>query len=84
MWLNSLKIAIIEKNPEKIDELLESMPTFDDVKDMESAAYLLKEASILMLTLKDETAESLKKLRKTRKFLDSTHSKDSSLFNSKF
>jgi len=83
MWLNNLKIAIIEKNPAKIDDLVESIPIFDDVKDIESAAYLLKEASILMITLKDETAESLKKIRKTKDFLASTHSKDTSLFNSK-
>ena len=83
MWLNDFKIAIVEKDPETIEKLLESMPIFDDNKDMESVAYLLREASILMITLKDETSESLIKLRKTIKFIDSTHSKDSSLFNSK-
>lgn len=83
MWINELKIAIIEKNPEKIDSLVECMPMLDDVKDMEAAAYLLKEANLLMMTLKDETAESLKKIKKTKEFLSSTHLKESSLFNSK-
>lgn len=83
MWINELKIAIIEKNPDKIDELVECMPMYDKVEDMKAAAALLKEANMLMFTLKDETAEALKKIKKTKDFLNSTHSKESSLFNSK-
>ena len=82
-WINKLKIAIIEKNPQEIDALVDCMPMFDDIKDMEASASLLKEANLLMMTLKDETSDSLKKIKKTKDFLNSTHSKDSSLFNSK-
>ena len=83
MWLNELKIAIVEKNPQEIDRLVESMPMFDDIEDMKNAAYLLKEANLLMMTLKDETATSLRKIKKTRDFIDSTHAKESPSFNSK-
>lgn len=83
MWINDLKIAIIEKNADKIDELVECMPMFDKFEDMRDSAALLKEANLLMFTLKDETAESLKKIKKTKEFLDSTQPKASSLFNSK-
>ena len=83
MWLNKLKIAIIEKNTKDIDLLVETMPMFDDIEDMQSAAHLLKEANILMMTLKDETADSLSKIKKTKDFMNSTHSTDSSFFDSK-
>ena len=83
MWLNQLKIAIIEKNSSNIDALVKSMPMFDDRKDMDSAAYLLKEANTLMISLKDETADSLAKIKKTKDFMSATHSNHSSLFDSK-
>lgn len=83
MWFKKLQIAIIEKNTDNIDTLVQNIPEYNDAKDIESAMHLLKEAARLMYTLKDETSESLGKIKKTRDFLNSTHSKDSSLFNSK-
>ncbi len=83
MWLNDLKIAIIEKNTQRIDELVECMPMFDSLDDMKASAALLKEANLLMFTLKDETAESLQKIKKTKDFLNATYSGKSPLFDSK-
>ena len=45
MWHNSLKIAIIEKNTDNIDKLLDTTPEFKDTKEIESAMYLLKAAA---------------------------------------
>lgn len=72
MWLNSLKIAIIEKNTDKINELLENLPQLEDKEDIEQAIYLLREASELVHTLKDETATTMKLLKKNMNFLKST------------
>ena len=83
MWLKELQIAIIEKNTNEIDRLVECMPMYEKMEDMQAAASLLKEANRLMMTLKEETAESMSKIKKTKDFLDATHSKDSSLFDSK-
>ncbi len=44
MWLNKLQIAIIEKDTDNLDALLDNMPKFTDKKEMISAQYLLKEA----------------------------------------
>ncbi len=75
MWINKLQIAIIEKNTDELDRLLDTMPTFDSVKKMESAMYLLKEASELLHTLKDETASTMGQLKKNIDFLRSTETK---------
>ena len=83
MWLKELQIAIIEKNSNEIDRLIDSMPMYDRMEDMQAAASLLKEANKLMMTLKEETAESMSKIKKTKDFLEATRSKDSSLFDSK-
>jgi len=72
MWLNQLTIAIVEKDTDKIDELLINIPTFNNVDDMRSAQALLKESLVLLHTLKDATASSMKQLKKNIDYLNST------------
>lgn len=72
MWLTSIKIAIIEKNTDKLNLLLEESPKFENKQDIEEAMYLLREASELVHTLKDETATSMKQIKKNLDFLKST------------
>jgi len=74
MWLNDFKIALIRQETEKLDLLLSQMPQFSDLKEMEEASYLLKEALRLISTLKDETKASQQQLKKNIDFLKSTQS----------
>ncbi|MBL0708508.1 MAG: hypothetical protein JJW00_05635 [Sulfurimonas sp.] len=72
MWLTDFQIALVEKNTDNLDKLLDNMPTFSDVKDMKTASYLLREANELIYTLKDETKIIMNKMKKNLKFLEST------------
>ncbi len=72
MWLNKLKIAIIEKDPNALSKLLDDIPQLEDPKEIEEAIYLLKEATVLMNNLKDETKASMKQIKKNLDFLRST------------
>lgn len=72
MWLNKLKIAIVQKDTDAIDELLDNTPKFTDTKEIESAMYLLREATELLYTLKDETSNVMSQLKKNIEFLDSS------------
>lgn len=72
MWLNRLKIAIIEKNTDEIDKLLDEVPEFSNKKAMQEAMYLMREASELLYSLKDETGEILSQIKKNIDFLNST------------
>lgn len=72
MWLNKLKIAIVEKNPDGLSKLLSGVPQLEDKKEVEEAIYLLKEATALMNSLKDETEASMKLIKKNLDFLRST------------
>ncbi|MFA5455746.1 MAG: hypothetical protein WC272_10575 [Sulfurimonas sp.] len=72
MWLTKLKIAIIEKNPDALGKLLDEVPQLGSQKEIEEALYLLKEATALMNTLKDETKASMKLIKKNLDFLRST------------
>ena len=71
MWLTKLKIAIIEKNADALNELMEDLPQLKDKKEIEEALYLLKEADRLIHTLKDETSASMKQIKKNLDFLRS-------------
>lgn len=73
MWLNKLKIAIIEKDTKLLDELLNNLPELSDPKEIEQALYLLREATELLYTLKDETQHSMEQIQKNLKFLKSTN-----------
>lgn len=72
MWLNKLKIAIVEKNPDALSKLLSDVPQLESQKEIEEAIYLLKEATALMNSLKDETEASMKLIKKNLDFLRST------------
>lgn len=78
MWLNSLKVAVIEKDTQKLEELIETLPEFNSKDEMLEAAYILREALELLYTLKDETSASMKQIKKNLEFLESTHNKPKS------
>ncbi|QOY53519.1 hypothetical protein HUE88_13100 [Candidatus Sulfurimonas baltica] len=72
MWLTRLKIAIIEKNTVKLNELMDELPKLESEQEIEEAVYLLREASELIYTLKDETSVSMKLIKRNLQFLRST------------
>jgi tetrahydromethanopterin S-methyltransferase subunit B len=72
MWLNELKIAVVEKDVKQLSVLLENIPVLSDAKEIESAIYLLKEATVIVEALKDETAASMLQIKKNIDFLDAT------------
>ncbi|MDQ1337957.1 MAG: hypothetical protein QG617_924 [Campylobacterota bacterium] len=71
MWLAKLKIAVIEKNVDALDRLMDDVPQLKDKKEIEEAIYLLKEAEGLVYTLKDEASASMKQIKKNLDFLRS-------------
>jgi len=78
MWLNQLKIAIVEKNVDAINYLMVNLPQLDNLADAEQALYLTNEAEKLVLNLKDETAKSMTQMKKNIDFLKSTQAPRSS------
>jgi predicted translin family RNA/ssDNA-binding protein len=72
MWLTKLKIAIIEKNAESLDKLLDDIPELTQITEIEEAVYLLEEASRVFSGLKDEVLKSMNQIQKNLQFLRST------------
>jgi hypothetical protein len=84
MWLKKLQIAIIEKDADAINALMDAVPEFKNSRDIETAMYLLREAVELLYTLKDETALTMKQLKKNIDFLKSTQPQTKSKLNLRF
>jgi len=72
MWLNSLKIAIIEKDIDRLNLLMDDLPALKDTKEIETAVFLLKEATSLVQGLQDDTQASMLQMKKNLKFLKAT------------
>jgi predicted translin family RNA/ssDNA-binding protein len=84
MWLTKLKIAIIEKNTDNLNSLMDEIPELENPKEIEEALYLLQEATTLVTTLRDNTAASMKQLKKNIDFLKSTQAPQENKLDVKF
>ncbi len=83
MWLNQLKIAIIEQNIDELNDLMQNIPELKKEIDVDSAICLLKEATILVSSLRDDIKSSMLQMQKTINFLKATESQKSSKFDIK-
>lgn len=83
MWLKQFKIALIEKDIEKLNNLADDLPSLQSDEEREEAVYLFNEASRLVESLKQDTADSMAQLRKNLNFLKSTQMNKSHKFDIK-
>lgn len=72
MWLNQLKIAIVEKDIDTLNILLEDIPQLEKAEDIDSAICLLKEAESLIMNLQNDTEIAMKQMKKNIDYLKST------------
>jgi len=77
MWINKLKIAIVEKDINSMSKLLDDIPKLKDKQEMQTAVYLLKEASSLVESMRDKTKTSMSKIKQNLEFLKSSQVKPS-------
>ena len=81
MWHNELKIALIEKNVEKLSSLMDNLPQLEKQEDINSALYLIEEAKKFIQGLKDSTEASMIQMQKNIKFLNSATANKTSKFD---
>lgn len=71
-WIKSFTIAIVEENYYAIGELIESIPHFETIEEAQTACALIQEALIIMEKEKVNTLDAMQKLKKTRKFIETS------------
>ncbi len=69
-WLENFKIAIIEQNFPKLEELLESMPEIKSINDLKTTVALINEAKKLLANEQKILKENMAKINKSKKFFD--------------
>lgn len=72
MWLTKLKAAFVLGQMDQIASLINEMPTFETLEEMEQAAFLLQHVQTLLEEEKAKTAQTLQQLKSTINFLQST------------
>jgi len=84
MWLTKLKTALVLKEIETLSSLIDEMPSFETLKEMEEAAYLLQHTKTLLEDEKSQTARTMQQLKNTIDFLKSTQTDQPHALNLKF
>ncbi|AFV98049.1 MULTISPECIES: hypothetical protein [unclassified Sulfuricurvum] len=84
MWLTKLKTALVLEETDRISTLLDEMPQFDTIEQMEEAAFLLQQSKTLLEEKKMQTAQTLQQLKNALDFLKSTQEEPPSSLNLKF
>lgn len=83
MWLTQFKTALVLGQIERISSLINEMPSFETLTEMEQAAYLLQHAKTLLEEEKSKTGQTLQQLKNTLNFLQSTQADGPSSLNLK-
>lgn len=84
MWLTALKTALALEEIDTVSLLIERMPVFETLEEMETAAYLLQNAKNLIEDKKVQTTKTMQQLKSTLDFLKSTQTDLPSSLNLKF
>ena len=84
MWLTKLKTALVLEEIEHLSALLDEMPQFTTIEQMEEAAFLLQQSKTLLENKKIETAQTLQQLKSSLDFLKSTQPQPAHSLNLKF
>ncbi|MDD4855384.1 MAG: hypothetical protein PHQ22_05755 [Sulfuricurvum sp.] len=82
-WLNDLKKAIILQDTQKLESLIDQMPQFSELFEMEAAAYLLLSAKTFLESERSQALHSLSQLKNTIDFLKATENITASSINLK-
>jgi hypothetical protein len=69
LWINDLKVFIINKDINHIQKHIENMPQFNDIKNAKEAQALIKEAIKLIEDEQTQVFSSMQKLKKIKKFI---------------
>ena len=71
IWLNALKGAVVQRDVAQLEKLLETIPNFDTLEDMQTALYLFQEAKRVVEDVKGQTERSMAQMKKNIDFLNS-------------
>ncbi len=72
MWLKELKIALVQRDISKLEELVDNLPLLEKAQEIDEALHLLAAATTFLTELRDDTQASMIQMKKNIDFLKST------------
>ncbi|MCX6073483.1 MAG: hypothetical protein NTY39_04110 [Campylobacterales bacterium] len=83
MWLKEFKKALILKDFDTLDSLIDQMPSMESLAQMEEASYLFQNARVLIESEQVATLRAMQQLKNTLDFLKATENSISPTINIK-
>ena len=68
-WLDALKVAIVNKNETQCMNLVENLPHFENINDLQSARTLILQVGAWMESEKKDLGAKIEKLKLQKRFL---------------
>ncbi|EEO25965.1 hypothetical protein IP360_04800 [Helicobacter winghamensis] len=68
-WLNELKVAYLNKNDNKMSELLDNLPTLKTRDEMFEALAIMEQITEYAKAQKERLGDEMRKLKQTKNFL---------------
>ena len=75
MWMNNLTIAIIEEDCMQIGKLMDCVPKVEDISTAKKSLILIAQALIILEKAKNDTFQTMQKIKQTKAFLYSDEAK---------
>lgn len=76
MWLKKFKIALVQQSADDIIMLLDNIPEFSSLSELQEARNLVDSANELFKSLQQETKNSMVQMKKNIDFLNSTREEE--------
>lgn len=69
-WISALKLAVINKDFDKIEELSKDVPQFETLNESQEALALIEQVNVLLKNEKEKILSQMQKLKKTKEYLN--------------
>ncbi len=76
MWLNDFKVALITKNIDNLQNLMNHFPEFKTLDELQEVSWLIDDAKKQITALKHQTLLDMKNIKQTIAFVKSTMSQN--------
>ncbi len=80
-WHNSFIAALAEEDERRMVELLDSLPPFENIEQMQSALELISEATKKFEIKKSELGRQMHEIENEKKFITSTRHNSTTLLD---
>ena len=68
-WLDEFKLALISQNGKKLNQLIDTLPTFTQPQEMQEALALIEGALEFFENEKKEVSLEMQKIRDAKKYI---------------